>query len=602
MNEIIWDESPVPSGDIVWDEPKKQRSILDNLKRSAGLTGRYVVEGAANLFGPVVDPIYQLAGAKPWTQGISDNLTALGVPKPEGAAENISAAVSKGMVGGGGLAGIAKSIPGAMTTMAPLFRGGFGTEIAAQGIGAGASEATKEAGGGFVPQMIAGVVAPMAMGGAVNTVKAAGNAVNELRRPITKAGADQIAADVLGRVVQDKKKAIANLQNYNKLKDSGKAVGVDGSQPFSAAVAGDYGLIGGHQLAARNPTMAPTFSQRGGINNEARAADLAKLNATDAQLEFYAGKRDALTSKLREDAFAAAQGPVNVEPVLDKIFRTFRSHKAQGEESQKALNYLYGRIEKAKAEGALHPQDLYDGLHKDINQMATKGLDSENGRLRLSSGIAMDIKKTLADAIEERAPGFKRYLEKYSRLSKPIDRLEVIKERLGGEGLDKISNAQPQLGSDGATYTLSQAKMRNANKDIAADLSKMNIKLAPRQSDVLSRVQGDLNANTVAAAGGKQPGSDTYQNMASANFMDRVLGKTLAESGAGRMVRAPLNLAMRPLESRISDTVMAAYLDPKEMERLLKLSRTTRDGPTISGLLDYSTPRMTGGLLGSLFQ
>jgi len=38
------------------------------------------------------------------------------------------------------------------------------------------------------------------------------------------------------------------------------------------------------------------------------------------------------------------------------------------------------------------------------------------------------------------------------------------------------------------------------------------------------------------------------------------------------------------------------------MEELLRKSRTSRGSPSLAGLLDYSAPRVTGGLLGALAQ
>jgi hypothetical protein len=433
------------------------------------------------------------------------------------------------------------------------------------------------------------------------TAKGAGRAAKEIARPTTKTGQEQIAADVLGRLAQDKTTALGNLGQFSALRELERRtgqhiVGVPGSKPTAGAVSADYGLIGGEQVINRGDA-APFFAAQQANNNAARIADLSKLRATEAQIAAYVAKRDQLTAPLRESAFGNAKGPVNVEPVLDEIFRTFRSSKAQGSDTQRALDYLYARIEKAKAEGALHPQDLYDGLHKDINQMVSKGIDSESGRVRLASGIANDIKKKLADAIEEQAPGFKRYLVTYSRLSKPIERLEVITERLGGENLTKVTNALPSSTPDGAQFMLSQPKMRNAVQGIEGET-----RLAPRQAQVLERVLGDLNAETLAARGGKQPGSDTYQNMASANFVNRVLGQTLAESTGGKTAERALGLLYRPLgaEAGIQDLIVKAFKDPELMAKLLAKSRTSRESPTLAGMLDHATSRSTAGLLGSL--
>ena len=114
----------------------------------------------------------------------------------------------------------------------------------------------------------------------------------------------------------------------------------------------------------------------------------------------------------------------------------------------------------------------------------------------------------------------------------------------------------------------------------------------------MSRVLGDLNAEAVASRGGKMPGSDTYQNIASANFVNRMLGDSLADSGLGALLTKSVGLPMKPFERRINDMIVKAYLDPEEMARLLAKARTDRGAPTLAGLLSQSGATSLGGLLG----
>jgi hypothetical protein len=614
------------------EEPKQerpQRSIPEELARQGGLGLRYVAEGAAGLAGIPANALgaaYNVATSPfrgknlsslitgqesgPPRAGIdlkdavSRKLTAFGLPEPETGAEQLSSAVSQATVGAGPLVKGAQWAPEGVRQTAKVvgqMATRPGAELAATATGATASEAVRQGGGNEAWQMIAGATAPLGVSAVGAAAKGTGRAAREIARPTTKGGQEQIAADVLGRLAQDKTTALGNLGQYSALKELERRtgqhiVGVPGSKPTAGAVSADYGLIGGEQVINRGDA-SPFFAAQQAGNNAARIADLDKLKATAGQIAAYVEKRDQLTAPLRDAAFGKAKGNVNVEPVLDEIFRKFRSSEGQGADTQRALDYLYSRLEKAKAEGALHPKDLYDGLHKDINQMVSKGIDSENGRVRLASGIANDIKKKLADAIEEQAPGFKRYLTTYSRLSKPIERLEIITEKLGGENLGKVTNALPSATPGGAQFMLSQAKMRNAVQGIGDET-----KLAPRQAQVLERVLGDLNAETLAARGGKQPGSDTYQNMASANFVNRVLGQTLAESAGGKAAERTLGLLYKPLglEGRIQDLIVEAYKDPEKMAKLLALARTSRQGGTLAGMLDHTTSRSTAGLLGSL--
>lgn len=585
------------------------RGAGDELARQGGLTARYAVEGplgaAASIIG---DPA---ATAANWgIRGINamgGNLPEFGMPsqalpklldrtgvKPETPGEEVVGAFAKGLSGASPFLKAAQMAPQAVQSI-PLVRSMLAkpvTELMSAGVGGGASEATKQMGGGTTAQLLAGALAPMGLGAVAGGAKAVAGAVNEVRRPLTQKGAEQVAADTLGRFVQDRTTALANLDKFNKL-----GPGVPGSMPTAAAAAGDYGLAGAQQAIMRGDN-APSFAVRGANNNEARIADLAKLGATDEMLAKYAAKREAATAPLREAAFANSNGPVDYGRV-EGLINALRNSPAGGkQETARALDTLKQWVAQRKAEGRVRAEDAYS-LHQDINDLIRGRVNDDKGAIRLSAGMATSVKKELADVIEEVAPGFNKYLEKYSRLSKPIDRLEIIKDKLGGQELSKVTNAMPQVTADGASFTLSQAKLRNQLSGIKGETT-----LAPRQSDILERVLGDLNAETFAARAGKQPGSDTYQNMASANFVNRVLGTGLAESGVGRAVRGPLNLLNRPFESRVNDIVQKAFEDPKEMERLLKKARASRQSQTLTGLLSdaVNSPRISGGLLGALVQ
>lgn len=611
-NDIVWDDAPNAS-DIVWDDDKKKRAFAQSAARAGGLGVRDVIEGlagsAASIIGDPVNTainygirgVNELGGNVPElgmpSQALRRGLDATGLPSPESGPEQFTSSVNRAVVGFGPWVKGAQ-MAGTAAQSAPLLRSLVNkpiAETAAVATGAGASDLTRQAGGNEFAQLVAGAVAPMGMSAVGDVTRRGATAINEIRRPLTQKGSQQIAADVIGRTAQDKSRALQNLDRYNRLQESGATVGVPGSRPTAAAVAGDYGLSGGQQLISRGDAN-PLFANQFAGNNEARIADLAKLKATDDMLAFYQQKRDAITAPMRAKVFEDATQPVDYGRV-DGLIAALRNSPAGGRaESARALDTLRGWVQERAKEGRVSPEDAY-ALHQDINVLIQGKLSDSQGQIRLAKGFATSIKKELADVIEDVAPGFKKYLEKYSRLSNPIDRLEILKNRLGGDELSKVTNAGTQVTDSGAAYTVSQAKVRDARKNILADLKKEGLSLAPRQSDIVNRVLGDLNSEQFALRGGKQPGSDTYQNIAAANFMSRVLGDTLAQSGVGRLAQSPLNLLNKPFESRINDLVIRAYQDPKLMEELLRKARTNRGSPQLSGLLNQGRAGLIGSVL-----
>lgn len=606
-----WRDAPVISeswqdAPLVEDEKKKrdpQRTLGESAVRAGGLGLRDVVQGAMSLPNIVGDAantainygskgINALAGTNIPMLGLPSEatprlLTNAGLPQPESGAEHLAGAINQAVVGfapwmkGAQLAGDSlKGLPFIQSMLTKPV-----AETAAVATGAGASEATKQMGGGTAAQLIASAVAPMAMTTGVDAVRRAAAIPNELRRPLTAAGSRQIAADVLGRTVNDKDFALAQLAKYN----ADPSIFPPGYKPTAGAVSKDYGIIGGEQLIKRGDA-APQFAQQFAANNEVVTKDLGKLKASAQMLDFYKNKRDTITAPLREAAFANAKGPVDYIPFAEKIAALSQSPAGGRAESQRALSWLSKQLDDRLAAGRTSAEDAY-ALHMDIGDMIAGKVHDDKGAIRLSAGLANEAKRVLASQIEDVAPGFRKYMETYSRLSKPITRLEEITSRLGGEGLDRITNAGVVATPDASNYVVSQAKLKNEVRNI-----NQNTRLAPRQQDILNRNLEALNAQTMAN-GGKPPGSDTYQNLAASNFMDRILGETLANSGVGKLLQAPLNIAGKPFQARINDLVVQAYQDPKLMEELLKLARTKRGSPTLSGGINQSTLGLLGSVL-----
>lgn len=603
---MAWNEDPIVEAAPWQSDPiveEKKRTLPQELARQAGLGVRYGVEGLASIPGIFINPFQQATGAKTMGQATSDLLTRIGLPKEETPNEQLAGAVSRGVAGGGGSAALARGIPAAMNAAPSIVNNVLAQNPLAQtiqsGIGAGASELTRQAGGGPAAQIAAGALTPMAASGIYSGVQAAGRGVRELGRPVTRAGAEQIAADVVGNIALDKKSALANLDEYLSRKAAGQTVGVPGSKPTAGAVTGDYGIIGGEQLASRSPLAAPEFAKQLANNNEQFLNELAKLRATPEQVAAYVARRDEITTPLREQAFAAATGTVDYGPVAEKILQLAKSPEGGREQSRRAIDWLVSRIKTYQNEGRVDPRNA-DALRMDIGELVAGKISDEKGSVRLAAGLANTIKNTLADQIDAAAPGFRHYLETYSRLSKPIERLEVLADQLGGRNLTRVTNALPVLGEEGASFKLSQAKMRNAVNQLDQNLpvNKNGLPLAPYQRDVLQRVLGELNAQEVASRGGKPPGSDTYQNMATANLLSSVLGKQLSEAGLPQAVSKPLNWMYSPLEGRVRDIINQAYLNPEEMAKLLAKARTSRRSPTWGDIATTAEQNIYGGLLG----
>ena len=156
----------------------QQPSVLQEIGRQVGLTGRGAIEGVTGLAGIVIDPVTRLANiALPATaqiptmqQATSQILETAGFPQPRDAIERMVNQAIQGVSGGGGMAAAGRV---AQTAAAPVTRE-VGRMLAAQpvaqmagGAGAGAAgQAVREAGGTPAGEIAASLLGGVAGGAA----------------------------------------------------------------------------------------------------------------------------------------------------------------------------------------------------------------------------------------------------------------------------------------------------------------------------------------------------------------------------------------------------------------------------------------------------
>lgn len=140
----------------------KPKTIGEKLGRQTGLTMRAGAQGAGSLFGLVYDPLANATamatGAKEYKTArdlASDAMTAIGAPKPENAMERIVGSAAEGIVGGGGMLGLASKV-GQIANVAKGTNALLQQPIAQLVGGAGAGvgqQGTAEMGGGPMAQL-----------------------------------------------------------------------------------------------------------------------------------------------------------------------------------------------------------------------------------------------------------------------------------------------------------------------------------------------------------------------------------------------------------------------------------------------------------------
>ncbi len=149
--------------DAKLDAPPPEPSTMDEVATGLGKGTRNALHGAAALGDFVSLPISTLMRAlgidvRPLTEGADKASDAMGLPQREGAADEIASAIYDGAIGGLGTAGLGALFSGARGTV-----GAIGSQLAKTPIadavtgasGSAAAEATDQAGGGPVAQVLA---------------------------------------------------------------------------------------------------------------------------------------------------------------------------------------------------------------------------------------------------------------------------------------------------------------------------------------------------------------------------------------------------------------------------------------------------------------
>lgn len=137
-------------------------SMVDGLKREAGLGARSVLQGIGSTIGMVTDPFAYAVGLPSSREGFTAVADRLGLPTPQNSSERFGGGLTEAVAGGGGLIGIGRNLatraPGVVKRVGETLASMPGTQLAGLVGGSGASGVTRENGGGTGSQVIAGLV------------------------------------------------------------------------------------------------------------------------------------------------------------------------------------------------------------------------------------------------------------------------------------------------------------------------------------------------------------------------------------------------------------------------------------------------------------
>ncbi len=585
------------------EKPRPQRSRADELLRQLGLTARAGIEGGMALPSMVANVPYALTdvgiglaqkmGANVPTlqqRGISATRSGqiiadiLGLPKPETQMEQGVQSIAQAMTGAGASARGAQAIAPLLTT--PTARQTAQTlaqsplaQVLAGGTAASATEAVKEMGGGTGAQLAAGLFGGAMIPGSASGAQTVSRAAREIVRPGTEAGREVIAGNVLRSLASDAERAIMAAEGYQ--------APIAGYRPTTAQATRDIGLASA-ETPIRGLDQTGKFAQQQVEANRARMAILDRLAKDKDALERAMSKRDEVTSPLREEAFLKAQNvspetfqsatALTVNRTIDDILKS--DVGARGTVI-KTMNWAKEQLARGTT-----PARMYE-VRKDLRDAAQGLLDKEGAAYSLAKRELEQVIRSVDDAIDAAAPGYKDYLDKYAKSSRGIERMEAAQQFRG-----KVMSTIPDPSNIGE-YLISQPSFTRAIRAAAEDT-----KLSKTQLAVLQRVSQDIDSGVLARAT-KVPGSDTFKNLSTANIIGGIVGKQMFGEvpPAFAKVVAPMNWLYNGSDDAIRQLLVDAMLDPQLAAKMMR--RATQ--ATVEPLSEELKKKALAGGLGTAF-
>jgi hypothetical protein len=537
------------------------------------------VMSAGGMLPMVVDPavnLYNLAtgsNVPTMSQAMPRTLTAMGFPEPVTAQERVVQDMATAGYGVSGAANLAqRALPAATSQTAQEFLKMIATNPQAQAAAATAATAAggmlREGGAGPSAQMggalLAGMVAPG--GPKLPITQRAIAAPATMVQPFTQAGREVIVGNVLRKLATEPDLAASRLAQAEPL--------VPGVRPTTAATAFDPGLASA-ETAIRALDQSGAFATRLSANQQALLDAYRRISGKPGSVPAAEAKRTEVTRPMREEAFAG----VTVDPVTFQsgvnlvvnraIDNVMSSPVGVRMDVESAMKWATDRVARAKT-----PMQLYE-IRKDLAGAAGGKYNQENPSLRLAGGQLKDVIKAVDDVIDASAPGFKAYMDKYSKMSGPIDQMKMLQEIER-----KVTTGQPNLMTGEPVLAAGSLRRQLANKADELDL-KLSIPAQTRLDNIIDEINRGMAAT---APGVKAPGSDTFKNMSMGNLIGRVFSESMATNTTLRTMTRPLDFLYKLPDEQIQQLLVEAMLDPKMAAMMMSKANIMKVDPVAKSL------------------
>lgn len=404
----------------------------------------------------------------------------------------------------------------------------------------------------------AGAVTPGVAALAGGAGRAGADTARAVAAPLTGAGRQGIIGQVLDRAAADTPEVIANLR-------SGRSV-VPGSQPTAAQVGGSGGLAAlERSVAAASPDA---YARRGMEQAAARVEALRKVAGTPRQMSRALKLRAEAAKKSYAHAYEAGIDADMAEALKPQISALLErpSVKAAMENARKIAQ-----------EESINIDDFgsVQGLH-----FLKESLDDQVAGLASSPKMqrrVLQTKNDLMKVLEDIAPEYKQASERYARLSRPINRMQV-----GKEVLERVTPALSDHGGLAAQKGEALARALRDADELARQATgfkgaKFKEIVGPRNAKVIDAVVKDLARAANAQNIGRGAGSDTFQKLS----MNHLINNSNLPRATRTMLNLPvlkkfINFFAKDVDDEMRRELAEVLLSPQRTAALLQVARNQK--------------------------
>lgn len=393
----------------------------------------------------------------------------------------------------------------------------------------------------------------------------AGAAVRGARRAAEQVG------DATQRAIAAGRSLMANATNVDdslRNLDAARDI-IPGSRQTVAEASRDVGLNRFMNTIESGFDDKAVIAARRLDNDKARQRLLDRIGAREGLGESIRGRRDSLTTKLRDQAFENA-GAADTLPIIEATDRIKQTPVGTKQSVSDAMTFVEKRIQELEEAfpGGVPAKHLY-ALRQDVADVLSgklQGLRSLKGdievgadKFKAARSQLRDVLKVIDESIEGAAPGYRNYMRRYAQMSNAASAADLLNELKRG--------AQSNIASDFRDPGMPERLLTPSalGRQARQRADELDLRLPDYQQKQLQLIEEDiLRSQGGSSAAVKGVGPDTARKLTETAKTGTIIADA---AGLPQVMSTPLRMLSWLSDKRRAQyeaSLAEAALDPKK--------------------------------------